>query len=228
MLTTEALVEVEAAALGLGPPADAPRPGPLTLPAALRTGGVVAAVTASMPLARLLRDAVTAGVTVPEERVRAYYDRNLDRYTRPEVRHVSRLDGPRAPRADRTGCPAVRSVNRTDDPEGRVGDAPLGAVRRGELAGPLGEAIFSAREGETAGPVEGPGGRWTVRVDRIDPGRRRPYEEVRDGIAAELASVAVDRAFAAWLERRYAERVRLHHGYEHPADPHHADATHRH
>ncbi|WP_248964404.1 peptidyl-prolyl cis-trans isomerase [Sphaerisporangium perillae] len=203
VLVTEALVEVEAAALGLVAPADGARAAtPLTLSAALRTGGVVAAVTASMPLARTLRDTVTAGVRVPEEEVRAYYERNLDRFTDPEVRHVSRLRGASA--------------------------APLGPVRRGELPGPLETAVFSAGEGEVAGPVEGPGGSWTLRVDRVEPGGRRPYETVRAAIAAELTSVAVEQAFAGWLERRYAEKVRLRHGFEHPADPHHADATHRH
>ncbi|MEU8268817.1 peptidylprolyl isomerase [Sphaerisporangium sp. NPDC049002] len=229
VLVTEALVEQEAAALGLTPAddrsgpndpvdgrarpdvavdgrarpdvvvGDRARSGPLALPAALRTGGVVAAVTVSMPLARALRAVVTAGVRASEDEVRAYYDRNLDRFTRPETRHVS-----------------------------KAGGASLGPVRRGELAGPLEAAIFSAREGEVVGPVEGPGGPWTVRVDAIEPGGPRPYEEVREIIASELTSVAVERAFASRLERRYAEKVRLRPGYEHPADPSHADATHRH
>ncbi|GAA3796356.1 hypothetical protein GCM10022226_14570 [Sphaerisporangium flaviroseum] len=217
VLVTEALVEQEATALGLlatdggsrpgteesgRPPGSADggsRSGALTLAAALRTGGVVAAVTASMPLARELRRAVTAGVAVPEEEVRDYYDRNLDRFTRPEARHVS-----------------------------RAGGSSLGPVRRGELTGDLEAAIFSATEGETVGPVMGPGGPWTVRVDRIEPGGLRPYESVRDEIAAELTAVAIEQAFSAWLDRRYAEQVRLRPGFEHPADPHHADATHHH
>lgn len=189
----------EASAVGLAWVGEGSRSGRLTLAAALRTGGVVAAVTASMPLARKLRGTVTAWVRVPEEEVRAYYDRNLDRFTRPEVRHVS-----------------------------RAGGASLGPVRLGELTGPLETAIFSAGEGDVVGPIEGPGGPWTVRVDRVEPGGRRPYEEVRAGIASELTAVAVEQTFAGWLERRYAEKVRLRSGFEHPADPNHADATHRH
>ncbi|MDH2424431.1 peptidylprolyl isomerase [Sphaerisporangium sp. TRM90804] len=199
VLVTEALIEQEAAARGLAAPDDGDAPTSLTLTAALRTGGVVAAVTASMPLARVLRRAVTAGVGVGEREVRAYYDRNLDRYTRPESRHVSRVEG-----------------------------ASLGRVRRGELPGPLEAAVFAAGEGEVAGPVDGPGGPWTVRVEGVDPGGRVPFETVREEIAAELTALAVERAFARWLERRAAERVRLRHGFEHPADPQHSDATHRH
>ncbi|MFC6081831.1 peptidylprolyl isomerase [Sphaerisporangium aureirubrum] len=200
VLVTEVLIEQEAVALGLPVPAPcADRPGALTLGGALRAGGVVAAVAASMPVARAVREAVTAGAGVPEEVVRGYYERNRDRFTRPEVRYVSRADGP-----------------------------SLGPVRRGEMTGALEDAVFAAEEGEVVGPVDGPGGPWTLRVDRVEPGGPRPYEEVRDGIAAELSEVAAGRAFAALLERRYAERVHLHEGYEHPADPRHPDATHRH
>jgi [acyl-carrier-protein] S-malonyltransferase len=78
-LVTEAVVEHEAALRGL----TAPSPGsaaPLSRSAALRTGGVAAAVLAAHPLARVLRDAVTAGVTVAEEAVVDYHRRNRDRY----------------------------------------------------------------------------------------------------------------------------------------------------
>jgi [acyl-carrier-protein] S-malonyltransferase len=54
------------------------------------------------------------------------------------------------------------------------------------------------------------------------------YADAREGIAATLRSAAHDRAFADWLERRMALEVELRPGFEHPADPHHADATHRH
>ncbi|RCG25352.1 peptidyl-prolyl cis-trans isomerase [Sphaerisporangium album] len=255
VLVTEALVEQEAAALGLlpddpGPAPDAPRP--VTLPAALRTGGVVAAVTASMPLARRLRDAVTAEVHVPETDVRAYYDRNLDRYTHPEVRHISRAeDTPGGPPDGTSGDPpsatsglvpagrpggpsAGTSAGPSGGASGRTlggrpsGGASLGPVRRGELAGPLEEAVFSAEEGQVVGPIDGPGGPWTLRVDRVDPGGRRPYEAVRAEIAAELTAVARTRFFTSWLDRRYSDHVHLHPGYEHPADPRHPDATHHH
>lgn len=54
------------------------------------------------------------------------------------------------------------------------------------------------------------------------------YADAREGIAAALRSAARDRAFADWLEGRMACEVELRPGFEHPADPHQADATHRH
>lgn len=54
------------------------------------------------------------------------------------------------------------------------------------------------------------------------------YTDAREDIAASLRASAHDRAFSDWLEQRMASEVRLQPGFEHPADPHHADATHRH
>lgn len=76
-LVTEAVVEHEAALRGLTAVGAA---SAVTRSAALRSGGVVAAVLAAHPLARVLRDAVTAQVTVPEETVVDYHRRNRDRY----------------------------------------------------------------------------------------------------------------------------------------------------
>jgi [acyl-carrier-protein] S-malonyltransferase len=55
-----------------------------------------------------------------------------------------------------------------------------------------------------------------------------PYARARDRIAAELGAAEHERRFARWLDERCAELVRLEPGYEHPGDPRHPDATHRH
>jgi [acyl-carrier-protein] S-malonyltransferase len=79
VLVVEALVDVEAARLGVVPdPTDpAVLSGPL---AALEVGSVVAAAVTSSPLAAALSRHVTASVRVDDQQVRRYYDRNRDRY----------------------------------------------------------------------------------------------------------------------------------------------------
>jgi [acyl-carrier-protein] S-malonyltransferase len=76
-LVTEAVVEHEASVRGLTAVGSSER---VTRSAALRTGGMAAAVLAAHPLARVLRDAVTADVTVAEEMAVDYHRRNRDRY----------------------------------------------------------------------------------------------------------------------------------------------------
>ncbi|MCT9929640.1 hypothetical protein N5079_05330 [Planotetraspora sp. A-T 1434] len=137
VMTHEAVIEMEAAALGLSADPEDGGKQSLTLPVALRMGGVAAAVLASMPLARALRRRIGQDVAVPAEECRAYHERNRDRYA-------------------------------------------------------------------------------------------EPYYQVSNVIEAELREAAVDREFTAWLGRRHAALVRLMPGLEHPADPRHPDATHRH
>ncbi|RGA01576.1 peptidyl-prolyl cis-trans isomerase [Microbispora triticiradicis] len=120
-----------------------------------------------------------------------------------------------------------RNLDRFTTPETRW-VRPFGPVRRGEMAGPLEDAVFAACEGETVGPIEGPGGPWTLVVERIEAARREPYEAVRALIRAELAEREGERAFARWLDARQAGCVRLTPGHEHPADPAQPDAGHRH
>jgi len=55
-----------------------------------------------------------------------------------------------------------------------------------------------------------------------------PYEEVREQIATELGRANRDRRFAQWLDEQCAELVRVQPGFEHPGDPRHPDAVHRH
>lgn len=55
-----------------------------------------------------------------------------------------------------------------------------------------------------------------------------PYATAQPGITEMLRADAADRAFGAWLEARMSASVVLAHGFEHPAEPGHADSTHRH
>ncbi|MGI5238025.1 DUF7158 domain-containing protein [Dactylosporangium sp. CA-139066] len=81
VLVTEAVLEDEARRRGLS--AAAADPPPASLGAALRMGGVTAAVLAVHPLAAAVRSAVTADVAVPQDELRSYYERNRDRYPGP-------------------------------------------------------------------------------------------------------------------------------------------------
>ncbi len=115
-------------------------------------------------------------------------------------------------------------------PEERVVrlDGRRRTLRRGELAGPVEDAVFAARAGEVLGPVADPLGEHTVEVLEVRPARVRPQAEAGARIAERLRSAARRRAFTAWLDERVAARVRLAPGFEHPGDPRQPDNTHRH
>jgi [acyl-carrier-protein] S-malonyltransferase len=201
VLVAERLVAAEAASRGLSPE-DAPALDTIApdRAAMLGMGSVAADLLTRNPLARAVFAAVTADVTVsPVER---FYEHNLDRFRVPEERVVRHAIG---------DGPAHRRV-----------------LRRGELTGPVEDAVFAAVAGETVGPVRDPLGAHTVVVEEVRPARVRPLDEVRESITEWLLATTRRRAFTAWLDLRVAEQVTLAPGYEHPGDPAQPDNTHRH
>lgn len=190
---------------------------------------------ASQSAATAVFERVTAGVTVPAAEVRAYYERNRDRYRREEervVRHVlvntetlAHRVAARIRAGEEMGAVAW-DVSR--DRGSRTLGGDLGAVRRGEFAGPLEEAVFAATIGQLLGPIRTDHGWHVARVERIVPGRVIAYAEVRAKIEEELLEAARSRAFDNWLERRRRALAVIEPAYEHPGHPVHGLVRHRH
>lgn len=203
VLVAQRLVAAEAAARGLDA---AGAPGLCTLApdraAMLGLGSVAADLLTRSPLARRVFVAVTEDVTVPPAAVAEFHERNPERFRVPEERVVTHTIGDGPPRR-------------------RV-------LRRGQLTGPVEDAVFAVEAGDTAGPVRDPLGTHTVVVEEVRPARVRSLAEAKDEITAHLLAGARRRAFTAWLDRHAAAEVALAPGFEHPGDPGQPDNTHRH
>ncbi|WP_436762083.1 DUF7158 domain-containing protein [Streptosporangium sp. V21-05] len=200
LLVTEQVVADEAARRGLtaaaaagGPPVE------LDATARLELGSVLAAVLAAGPLAQALYREMTAGVTVGDREVAAYYAANQDRYR---------------------GRPARLVTHHYDDRPVNGGRSYL--VRQGEFAEAVDRALFAAPEDAVVGPIErhtfvtGPLRAGTVTLQRAAP-----------RIRADLLEAARRRSFALWADARCARAVLLP-GFEHPGDIRQPDHTHRH
>jgi parvulin-like peptidyl-prolyl isomerase len=178
---------------------------------------------------------VTRVVTVPEREIRAYYERNLDLYRRPEVRRVRHILLADEAASDRVlrrmeAGEAMEDVARaaSTDTGSKQDGGYLGDVRRGELAGPLEEALFAAEVGAIIGPCETEHGWHVARVEAVVPSTTAPYAEVREAIEAELLAAARGRAFEEWLEGRRMALAVIEPEFAHPADPIHGVPSHRH
>jgi hypothetical protein len=178
---------------------------------------------------------VTENVTVTRREVRGYYVRNGDRYRRREARRVRHLLLPDAftaqdaiHRLDAGADMAALAAAVSIDAGTRTRGGLLGDVHRGELSGPLEDAIFSAPVGTVFGPIQTEHGWHVGCVDAVSAASCVPYAEARPAIEADLLAAERSRVFGAWLEARRSALAVIEPGFEHPADPVHGFPNHRH
>jgi hypothetical protein len=198
-------------------------------------GGATARPEGLSRVVAALVERVTAHVTLPESEVRAYYERNRDRYRIPEARRVRQVllaD----PETARWAVDRIRGGARfgplarrhTIDSGSRDSDGDLGEVRRGVLPKPLEEAVFGAPARTVVGPIQTEHGWHVVRVESVTPAGHARYEDVRASIEAELLAGERERVFGEWLEERRAALAVIAPEFAHPGDPANGIPSHRH
>ena len=167
-----------------------------------------------------LVDRVTAGATVDETAVRSFYERNQDRYRRPEGRRIQHAVRP----DEAAACDAAKAFNAGAEADG----ATVLELHRGELVGPVEDAVFAAAVGEVVGPIETDRGWHVARIDAIAAAGVVPFEAVQAEIEADLRAVERVQVFERWLEERRAALAVVEAEFEHPGHPLHGATTHRH
>jgi [acyl-carrier-protein] S-malonyltransferase len=179
-----------------------------------RAAGIVgsSAETVTAGDVALLVRLVSDRVVVKMSDVRDYFERNRDLFRRPAARTVRLATGPSA--AD-VGALDLGTV------------APM-TIRRGQLVGALEDAIFGAAVGADVGPIETDLGWHTARVEGVQAESTVPFEKVRRDIEAELLGAARLAAFDEWLGGRRRALARMAPDHEHPGQPGHGPASHRH
>jgi hypothetical protein len=162
------------------------------------------------------------------------YRANNYRYRVPErrrVRHV--LLGDRddaeavyleAARAGELADLALQSL----DAGTRTRGGDLGWVERGQLAGALEEAIFTAEPGRAYGPVESHFGWHVLAVDAVQPEHIRPFDECKGEILSELASDRRHAAWREWWQRKVADEITVPDGSSDVLAPGLPGTSHRH
>ena len=167
-----------------------------------------------------LMDRVTAEVSVDAAAVRSFYDRNPDRFRRREARRIRHGVVP-----DQASARAVAERLAASDQVTQVQPVEL---HRGELVGPVEDAVFAAAPGDVVGPIVTEFGWHVARVDELIPAGIVPFEDARPAIEVDLVAVERVEAFERWLETRRAALTVLEPDFEHPGHPIHGATTHRH
>jgi parvulin-like peptidyl-prolyl isomerase len=178
-----------------------------------------------------MKAAITKGVSVTEDDVRAYYDAHKADYTEGEVRkarHIlispfvtaagdevilpSEVDWQTAKaEAERIRSEILNGADfgtaaakYSDDKATAEDGGDLGEVTRGQLAPEFEEAVFSLRKGELSQPVRTQYGYHIIQVTDIIPRKQLAYAEVKESIRSALLAESKKRAWEDWLRERFA------------------------
>ena len=142
-----------------------------------------------------------------EAALRRRYDEEKARFVKPDERlasHILIANGPGAEakaaklaeEAKKPGADfaALAKANSTDPGSKDVG-GDLGWVERGVMVKPFEDALFAMQTGEIRGPVKTDFGYHVLQLREIKGGEGRPFEEVRDQLAAEQLQADTERQF---------------------------------
>ncbi|NBS67073.1 MAG: hypothetical protein EBT33_22540 [Betaproteobacteria bacterium] len=136
---------------------------------------------------------VLASVTVSDDEIKAAYAKNLDRYQQAErrrVRHILVKDEKTANEvlAKLRGGADFAAVAQTSsiDSVSAAAGGDLGLSEKGAFVPAFAEVAFAAKVGELRGPVKTEFGFHVIKVDSIETGRSKTFDEVRGELEGEL------------------------------------------
>lgn len=152
---------------------------------------------------------VQAGLGADEAALRGYYEQNADRYTTLERRHARHILV--TPGKDRDAARkkaqalyeqlkggadfAALAKRESQDPGSAAQGGDLGFAEKSAYVGPFADAVFSMKPGDLRGPVETEFGFHVIRLEGIEPGHRKSFDEVRAEIAAEYTRAEAEKIF---------------------------------
>ena len=159
---------------------------------------------------------VAAQVQVTEEGLRAFYDQvAAERYATAERRRARHIlvesgsdDAAAKAKADKLAAEAkggadfaaLASAN-SDDPGSKGQGGDLGWATRESFVAPFADALFAMNAGEIRGPVKTQFGYHIIKLEAIEPGAQRSFDEVRGELEADYRR---DQAQSAFYERSQA------------------------
>jgi peptidyl-prolyl cis-trans isomerase D len=160
--------------------------------------------------------ALAAKTQVDAEEIRKQYQANVASYTKPEERSASHIliaVKPDASDADRAAAKKkaeglARDVRAnpakfaeiakasSEDPGSAAQGGDLGTFARGSMVKPFEDAVFAAKAGDIVGPIETEFGHHVIRVDKVDPGRTRSFDEVKAELEQSVRQQKAQARFA--------------------------------
>jgi peptidyl-prolyl cis-trans isomerase D len=156
---------------------------------------------------------VAATVQVTEEGLRTFYDQvATERYTTTERRRARHIlvesgsdDAAARAEADKLAVEAqggadfaALAASNSDDPGSKGQGGDLGWATRESFVAPFADALFAMNAGEIRGPVKTQFGYHIIKLEEIEAGSQRSFDDVRAELEADYRR---DQAQSAFYER---------------------------
>ena len=157
--------------------------------------------TVDLQYIELTRGDAASAIDVDEGALRDYYEQFKDRYQTPERRRgrhilITTDDGLDDAAAEKKAAELVEKAKggadfaqlakeNSKDPGSAAQGGDLGWAERGMFVGPFEEALFSMSPGEVRGPVKTQFGYHVIKLEEVEAGHERSFEDARAEIEAE-------------------------------------------
>lgn len=181
---------------------------------------------ATIEYVQLDLEVIGRDLAMPEADLRKYYEENVARYTAQEERRASHIlvkadkDAPKAERdkarskaesilAELRKSPAAfadLARKQSDDPGSAAQGGDLDFFGRGSMVKPFEDAVFAMKSGEISPVVESDFGFHVIQLTGVRGGERRPFEQVRGEIEAEVRKGLAQKRYAEAAEQ-FSETV---------------------
>lgn len=167
---------------------------------------------------RVLNVQVRSRVSVSDEEVRAYYQKNLRALGvghKVRARHIffalPKNAGPKEKEARKREAAALLAKlkagasfeelakKHSDDPVTKEDGGDLGYFERGSLPTAIEEVVFAMKKGEVKGPLLAERGYHLIKVEDVKESSARSIDEVKDELREQLYVQKMEKATQAWL-----------------------------
>lgn len=161
---------------------------------------------------------VRARADLSDRELRQRYEREKERYRRPQrarVREIvivpanaddatafeaARLEAEDVVAKARSGADFAALATEVSDSPTREQGGSLGTVAQGELVSELDAAVFNAQSGTVVGPLQTRAGWHVLLVEERIPSDIPGYDEVKERLRTEASEDAFDRDYRAYIE----------------------------
>lgn len=157
--------------------------------------------TVDVQYVELTRERAESAVTVSEDELKDYYEQVKERFEAPERRHARHIlitvgdgvdDAAALKKAEELTAQAKAGADFADlatknskDPGSAQQGGDLGWAQRGMFVGPFEDALFSMSAGEIRGPIKTQFGYHVIKLENVESGNIRSFDEVRAELEAE-------------------------------------------